>query len=179
MRIREAMRQFCTQTKVWTEKILVDSVEDQAAYDVEPSEDAYIGEINSVKTRTSDSVEFDSTTAIDPTRYNLNSNALGITFRSGYEPSASVTNGIQVDVVLVPTIEAEEFSGALLDRYSYPIYSLVKHKLMMTPKTSYTNPQLAQYWGTEYDRFRADAVKDRYTEHKNQVVIMEQRGGLL
>jgi len=179
MRLREAMRKFCREAEIWHESIELDSVADQAAYDVNVSYDAYIKRIVHVKIRTADTTAFDNVERIHPSKFKLNDDADGIVFYSGYEPTTSLTDGIEVKVALMPNPTIESFSGVLMDRYGEGIYAYAKYRLQRVKRTPYYDPEAARENYTEYQGTLQNAIKERYTENKDVNTQIQQLGNLL
>ena len=178
-KLREALRRFCMETEAWTQKIEVDTVADQAAYDVIPEGDALIKRVVSVKLKANDSDDFDDIIPTNAAFYEVDSTGLGITFYNGYEPNDTRTDGMEVRIALQPTLTCESVDTDLMDRYAEAIYSLAKHLLMRMSGRMFFNPDMAKFYFDEYRRFSATATREKYTENKNQDMVVRQLGGLL
>jgi hypothetical protein len=178
-RIREAIRQFCSDTEAWTEKVVVDEVADQTDYPFTLTGDAIVKRIISVKVKTSETQEFDRIGEQGFDSYDLSDDGRQIEFTDSATPKHDIDDGIQFKFALQPTMDCDVLSGDMVERYGYGIGALAKHKLMITPKTPYFSPDLAQYWFNEYKNARMEAIRDKYTAHKNVGLHVQQLGGLI
>jgi len=178
-KLREALRRFCMETESWTQKIELDTVADQAQYDVLPEGDAKIKRVVSVKLKANDDDAFDQIIALDGFQYDVDTTGYGITFITGYETPDTRTDGMEVKIALLPTITCESVDTDLLDRYAEAIYSLAKHLLMRMPGKIFYNPDMATFYFDEYRRFAGTATREKYTENKQQDMVVIQLGGRL
>jgi hypothetical protein len=179
-RMREALREFCMDTEAWTETVTMDQVDGQTSYNIALTNDAYIQRILWIKSKTSDTQNFDDIlTPIGLDRYYLAEDGESIEFYNNKELKHDITDGVQFKFALRPSFQIEELSGDLFDRYGEGIFNLTKYKLMMTPNTPYTNPELAMNCYNQYQNTRVTAIREKTTENKNQGMQVQQLGGIL
>jgi hypothetical protein len=179
LQIIQAFREFCMDTEVWTEKVVMDAVKDQSDYNITLTNDASIQRILYVKAKTSASQSFDDLWAIDVSRYYLNDDGNTVSFYNNKELSTSVTSGVEFKFALRPLDTTTSLSGDLIDRYGDGIISLATYKLMVTPGTPYFNPDLAQFHYNQYRNTRSVALREKQIKKKNQGMTVTQLGGIL
>ena len=178
-KLREALRSFCIETEAWRQKIVIDQVEDQTEYDVIPEGDATISRIIHVKIKQKDADTFEKLSFAYQASYEINSDGLGITFYTKNAPKYDITDGIEVEIALLPTIYADNVTDDLIDRYAEGIFSYAKYLLMMMPGKMFYKPELASHWAARYRGVKSTAIREKFVKHKDSILMVSQRGGIL
>jgi hypothetical protein len=132
--LREAWREFLTQSEVWREDLTAfDAVEDQASYTLTPSD----GEIIRIT-----KVELDES-ELDPDTYYLDGTN-DLVFEEDYVPTEDSTDGLEVQVALSPEINDTNDPGPAwaLNKWSDGIVAGAQALLYRQAGRKWHNPQM-------------------------------------
>ena len=156
--LKEAFRQFSGAAENWIEKCEdIDVVADQQDYTIPitPTE-TIVKRIREVKYNG----------AVVPTnQYDLVNN---ITFRwrTDYIPTEAVTDGLDIEVAMIPELDSDYTDGTYFARWFDAIKSRAFYTLMMMPRKEWTQPDKAGIYNQEYKTKLTEAIRERYTENK-------------
>jgi hypothetical protein len=159
--LQQAARKFCERTEAWREKLpAINLVVDDVTYTLTPSYDCEIRRILEVWLRT----ETDVTNGYDGTlqtydKYEYEPEGSVLTLADAITPKTAVTSGLVVKVALVPylvtDVDSIDVQGGIsptfLNSWAEPIVARAKYTLMLSPKKSWSNPQLAGVFLAEYN----------------------------
>jgi hypothetical protein len=177
---RMALRDFCRETEIWTEEIeTIDMVADQASYAIPVTGDAYIKRLEWVKRKTSTDNLFEDITKSSEDTYKLVGDKTLEFVRQENIPTLTITDGIAVKIAKMPRISCEVLSDNLFDRYGEAVINRAKKLLMDLPKKPWSNPARAMECQREYERYKADAYREKHAENKSGTVHVQQRGALI
>jgi hypothetical protein len=159
--LQQAARKFCEKTEAWRETLpAIDLVAEDVTYTLTPSYDCEIRRILEVWIRSEEDVDdgLDGTLqAYDKYEYEPEGSVL--TLDDTIEPQEAVTDGLVVKVVLVPYLVTDVDSDAVqggisptfLNYWAEPILAYAKYSLMLMPKKTWSNPQLATVFLNDYN----------------------------
>jgi len=176
--LRRSLREFCIKTEAWRTKVTIDAVEDETDYDLRDNIDAIVQRIVAVKRRISDDQDFDDISEEAAYKYNLVDD-ITLRYLTKYAPDESLTDAIQVEIAWRPHYEANELTGLFLDRYAEGIMAWAKYYLMKMPNKTWSNPQLAMQYLSEYEESRNYAMREKYTLNKPLEGHVQQIGRVL
>jgi len=176
--LRKSLREFCVKTEAWRSKQLLDAVEDETEYDLRGNFDALVQRIIAVKQRVSSSQDFYGIIATNVSQYELVDDST-LLFRTAYAPQVTLSEGIQVEIAWRPHYEAEELSGAFVDRYAEGIIAYAKYTLMKMPQKAWSDPQSAGVYLDQYNEMREEAIREKDALNKSTDVSVIQLGGVL
>jgi hypothetical protein len=175
--LRLAGWEFLEQTEALLEEVVMATVAGQLSYTVTlATPDCRIQRVKYVKTRTNATSDWNLISSIDPSCFFLTGdNDDTITFIDNYEPSISFATGLQVTCVIVPKMEdSQGLPRAFLNRYYDGIIARALTILMLQPKKSWTNPDLAQYFDSIFTRKKGAAKREIYTKNKGGDIMIQQ-----
>ena len=180
--IQQAARQFCTDSEAWREELpAIDLVAEDVTYTLTPSYDCEIRRVLKVWIRTEDDVtNGDDGTLLDFDDYEYAPAGSVLTLDDSVEPQEAVTDGLVVEVVLVPYLSTNVdalltqggISATFLNYWAEPIIARAKHTLMRMTRTAWANPDLAGVYLAEYH----DGVSRAKTEMDGLQYRNEQDG---
>jgi len=116
--LRDAGREFCNRSECWFEKLTAISVvADQQEYTLATDYPAHFKRVKSIRLLTSQEVtDGDEGSLVDPSYYRLNL-PVTLKFGTGHIPATAVTDGMVVEVVFVPQMDADELPEWLFSRW--------------------------------------------------------------
>jgi len=165
--LQQASREFCDKTESWREVIARSLIEGSVRYNITPSFDCRVKRIIEVRTKTQADIDAGNDgTTLDPHNYSFNPSTLTLTIDNAYKPSADVSAGLVVEVVLVPQITqtgANVISQDFLNVWSDGIMYRALFTLMTMPRQRWTNPDPltgAPFYFSEYNRKVSDAMTE-------------------
>ena len=151
--LQQAARKFCEKTEAWREKLpAINLVVDDVTYTLTPSYDCEIRRILKLWIRTADDVTNARDGALQTyDKYEYEPEGSVLILSDAIKPKTAVTSGLVVKVVLVPYLTTDVDSNAVqggisptfLNSWAEPIVAYAKYTLMLSPKKSWSNPQLA------------------------------------
>ena len=159
--IREAAREFCSETGVWWKDLTaIDVVADQQEYDMaellpDNSEISFIRWI-----KLSDSVQ-------DPSTFTLYESAT-LQFGDDYIPETAVTDGLEVSVSLVPELADNAMAGYILTRWYKAVIAWACVSLMSDQSKPYYNPARLPHWQAEKLKLEGAAKRSVVSGHVAQ-----------
>lgn len=164
----EAGRAFMESSRVWEETLPpIDLVASEREYDLAPRWQAEVEVIRQVRVNTAAGVTTGRQGAVvHPHDYWMERSDTGmfaqLVFAESAEPSVSVTNGLVVQVTLVPSEGKHTLPVWLLQRYYRGIISSACSELMTRDERSeYFNPVRAEWHAKRYRRDLIKAKGDR------------------
>ena len=149
IQLQETARRFFRGTKVWTTTLTMDSVADQAAYELDLSGE--VSEGTTPKVLQILSVVFNGATIWNQAYY-LRTSDDYLVFNSGSIPGDAITDGIVVKVAMVPAIDGTDFPQDHVETYVDGLVGGALYRLMMTPGRPYSDPGAADHFNTDYKR---------------------------
>lgn len=165
LHLREAARQFCTQTSAWRMPFdNVNLVASQATYDLEPSEaQAEVVRltkltVNSVLLWADTDREQPEADATEPKYlrneppFTLSNDLLEITLMADEVPTAAVVAGLKVVGAMKPTVSATTLPDFLLSQYSAALRYGTLARLMVMGKKPWTDRVLATAYMEEWHK---------------------------
>lgn len=158
----------------WREKLITDIVNAEDTYTVSYSGDASVFRIYQVKMKAQSSDSFDNLIPVDTYKYEYVEDD-HIRFFADYIPTIDLTDGMQIEVAVVPNLTALGIPTWLMNRYAACLMAKCKFNLMMQPNKPWSNVQLAQYWYTIYQKEQRDLVRDKYAGRLNNNIMAIQR----
>lgn len=86
-----------------------------------------------------------------------------------------ITDGLIVKVVLVPRLNCTELASWFMEKWAEALINGAKASLMIQPKKTWSDPDRARLFAFEYDRYKALAIREKTTEHKQQNMMVQSR----
>lgn len=159
--IRDAATEFCQRTHVWKElSDLVTTQVGESLYDLEPPSGAVVEKILGLQAD-GEPLEF---TRVDhlPRQWTTST---GTPIRAVYEtddqirlyPTPDEAGDYRAVFVLTPSANSSGLPGRIFERYRETIAHGAKHRLMMTPGKTWSNPSMASYHMSQFMRGVNDA----------------------
>lgn len=144
--LKDGARVFLRRSEAWQERLAaIDVVANQRQYTLATEQYATILRVRRLFLRSSDEViREDDGTEIDPHYYRL-ALPLVLEFNSGRAPVTAVTDGMLVDVVLIPRWDAEEIPQWIVERYGDAIIGYAMYQLLRGSDQKKAAEYLAQY----------------------------------
>ena len=158
--LQQASREFCNDTEAWKETI--DShnlIADQNDYTLDWDWCARIQRIHEVRWNTTAGIAAGNKGAvnsIDNYTFDLPDELSFIT-----PPSTSVTNGLEVDIIFVPTMQSCELPEWFMNRWAEALYASALSYLLGIPRTKWNDPVRQSYWSKQYDKYVQKAVAEK------------------
>ena len=175
--LRLAGWEFCDQTEALLEEVVLASVADQLAYTITlATPDCNIHRIKTVKIRTSATTDWSFISSMEPRYFSLTGDTDNtLTFIDGYEPTTAFATGLQIAVVLTPKLEdAQGLPRDFMTRYYDGIVARAKTNLMLQPKKSWSDVNLANYYDTIFERRKGAAIREIYAGNRSGNIMMQQ-----
>lgn len=167
--LQQTMRDICLDTEAWMEESeAIDIVTGQVRYDLFPAFD-YEVDIHRVL-----EVQVQEST-IYPDRYKLIDQRY---VELEDVPTANVTDGLVVKVVLVPTYTADRISPTFMNRYAKGIMAGCKSALQLQPKKPWSNPDLGIMNKKIYEDDVSRSVYEKYAQLENWEISIDLRRGI-
>lgn len=160
--VQKAAREFCRESERWRETLHSQNLTvDITNYTVDWNYNARIDRIEEVRWNTEDGIDAGNKGVVRPRAEWTYSPPETLDFITA--PVASVTNGLEIDVVLVPHLDSCDIAEWFLNRYAEPIIGWAMHFLMSMQGKMWTNPQRARQYMDDYHRglTAAQAEKSR------------------
>lgn len=131
--LQDAGRQFCDQSEAWYEKLTaLDLVANQQEYGLSTDYVAQMKRIKSVHILTDEDVTAGREgKLVDPAHYRLDLPGT-LKFFEGFIPASSVTGGLVVEVVFVPTMGTSELPEWIMARWAEGIIGHAMNHLLRT-----------------------------------------------
>jgi len=164
--LRQSSREFCDDTEAWKETLDPHNlVADQKAYTLEWDWCARVQRIYEVRWNTDAGVTAGNKGAVQ----SLDNYAFDLpdTLSFIVPPSTSVVNGLEADVIYVPTLQTCELPEWFLNRWAEALYSHAIQYLLSIPGTKWYNPVRAQMWQNKYDKYYQRAVSEKEKLNKS------------
>jgi len=171
--LQEGLRTFCFDSEAFREELPpIDLEDDIIDYTLTPSYDCHVKRIANLWLRTATDVtnDYDGTLQ-DPSLYEFTlPDALRLDL--SIEPSSDITDGLVVEVVLVPyPIQSgtDTFSPEFINEWYEGIMYKAFHLLMAMPGERWTNTDLALYYENQYKIRVTDAIAE--VSLKNNTIL--------
>lgn len=165
--LRRAGRDFCETTEAWLIELdPINLVADQKSYTITIPNSATIYRIDEVRLNTEDGVDAgNDAIKQDSSTYEFIQPS---TLKFKTAPAASVTDGLEVDVIIVPPIDfQEDFDEWFMERWHEAILDGAMYLMLMQVKKPWSNPAgAAEYkmrFRTAMNRAKAERSK-KYVE---------------
>lgn len=154
--LSRAAAEFCRKTEVFRKKLVLDIVADETDYDLVSGENARIHRVLSVKGKTDDDQEFTEMDPLYESEYSIEDDSR-IVFETAF--SVDITDGLEVEAVLRPTMRNAELPEWIIDRYGEGIAGMAKVILLAQPGKPWSglDASFAQY---QYDRAVTNALNE-------------------
>jgi hypothetical protein len=153
-----AAEDFCDRTEAWTLKIEdIDVVADQQEYELSIDYDARVKRIENVWL---DDVDQETNT------FDLDGEKT-LKFRTDYIPDADDTDGMDVQIVLVPRPTTHEFEENFFERWAMRAFRAKAFSdLMFEKDKAWSDPVQAQRFLTQYRVSCAEAILNKQRQNK-------------
>lgn len=169
--IIQSGRKFCEQSRVWRESLdSYDLVDGTKTYTLSPivSTVTYVARIESileVRWNTEAGVTAGTSGDVQNWRiYGFNPNTNVLTFETA--PTEDITDGLDVDVVLVPHLSATDMADWVLNIYAEPILAGAMYTLKKMPKVAWEDQGGSQAAYREYINGVSKAKSDIAREYR-------------
>lgn len=166
--LQQAARAFFDDTEVWKETLDPHRlVAEQRVYELEWDWCARVQRIEEVRWNTEDGVEAGNLgTLVSVKQYDFDQPDI-LTFNT--PPDTTVDQGLEVDVIYVPTLSCCEMPQWILNRWAEPIWAKALSTLLSMPRKAWSDPARANFWKNEYNKYqqRAIAEKDKMNKAGN------------
>jgi hypothetical protein len=168
--IKRSARDFLQRSKIWTKKIEIDLVADQESYTIAHNENANIERILAVKIKPESSTSAWSKIAVsDEDLYEFIEPDILNFVDADYAPSYALTDGMEVEVALRPTMNNADIPGWIVDRYGDGIAAGAKANLQAKPGKPWSNPQGVIDNNYLFNEALTKALNEKRREGKNEV----------
>lgn len=177
--LQDIGRDFCSRTEAWIEDLpSIDLVADEDEYTVQSSWNARIDRIREVRINTTEGVTAGNEgTLQEPDDYEFDGDHT-LKLDDSIVPTSAVTDGLDVQVAIVPNWDAQELDPAFLERWAEAIIFGAKAALMIMPNKQWTNPQLAVFYSRKYEDQISSAVGEKHKRYKHGDMVVEFPGFL-
>jgi hypothetical protein len=171
------MRRFLRKVKLWKSDLTVSSVEDQAAYALDTTNEVASGaipDIFKIQEVTKNG------TNVSRSGYYLRSSDQYLVFESSYVPPEDDTDDMTVKVVMKPAFDGVDFPQWIVEKYLDAIVGGALDYLLRTPSKPYTNPAGSRLYNIEYKRGIVQARADldsEGTERDGDYVSSDKNNG--
>lgn len=163
--LQQAARTFCERSQTWVETLASVDLEDGVLeYSLSPDWDARIQTVEEVRINSEAGVDAGDKGAVqDMSLIAWDPDEQVLTLDASMEPADDVTDGLEVDVCLVPLLDTTEVPEWLLNRYAEGITGYAMWYLLKMPSKRWSNPDLAQVYWAQYrgQLTRAKAERQR------------------
>lgn len=167
--LQQTMREFCTDTGIWREDLTaMDIVADQEDYTLASAWTAEIYRV--VEVRTDGDEDSDP---LDESEYTYDPTTEKLTLVN--PPTAALTDGLLVKVVIIPELYCEEVEEAFLNRWGEGIVAGTKAKLMAEKNKVWSSPERVPFFQFEYDKVKAKAKIEITKKYKQREVSVQFR----
>lgn len=161
--LRQAGRDFCRMTEAWQETVTEDVTKDKTVYDIVPYGDGYIHRITDLRI---------NGISQDTDRYNLTADWEITLVNASQE---DITDGMEVDMVLRPGVDANELTELFFDRYAEAIKARTLYLLTKQSNKTYSNPEQAKLNSLEFDGYVSEALNEKQYDYKSPEQRMSNR----
>ena len=165
--LQRAIRQFCLDTEIWSETLdSIDLVEDKKAYSISSTWEAEIRRIKELRINTEDNIsEGNDGVVKDPSLYKfVPPDALDLT--NDLKPAEDVTDGLEVEIWIIPRITATTVDPTLLENWMEPVMGHALAFLMNMRRKKWSNPERAAYYNLQYAKGRVKAKSEKVRENR-------------
>lgn len=172
--MQKAGVQFFKASGVWTQFLSVmNIVANQAAYTLTVPAMSQLFQIEQVVLNYTPTVNpFDTIPPTDPMNYYLSDDQTQLIFHTTSIPSTSVTGGMQIRVMLIPTWDATGVPSCFINRYAEGIMARTKYNLFSMARKPWSDPHGAQRALIDYNKEMSEAARDKYCGNINQSSVM-------
>ena len=160
--LRRASREFFRRSGAWSLTLdTFDAVAEQASYTLPLGGiQAIVDSIDAVRLNTASGVsDGNDGYAVDPNYYYLTP-PLTLTFTEEAIPPESVTDGLEVDVRLIPTLDAVELPAVIFARYAEGLRAKALADLKRMTGLPWFDPQGAARFITDYNNILNRSMSD-------------------
>lgn len=167
--IQKSARKFCIDTEIWSETLdSIDLVKDQTDYTISSSWDAEIRRIKELRINTKANIaEGNDGTIQKPALYEFTPEDDTLTLDDSIEPAENVTDGLEIDVCLVPMNATTVVDPVFLNYWSGAIIAGAMVSLMLMPKQKWSNPTQATFYQLQYNKMWTKAKVEKCRKHKS------------
>lgn len=148
--LQSALRLFCNRTKAWIETLpSIDLVEDQDDYALVSTWTARVDQVREVRINTEDGVDAGlKGSKLDEASWDYDPSTEKVTLAQA--PTADVTDGLEVDVAIVPELYVDNVASWFMNRYAEDIVAGAMVTLLRMPdkdwsKAPETGALIARY----------------------------------
>ena len=166
--LQKSARQFCIDTEIWSETLnSIDLVADQTDYTISSSWDAEIRRIKELRINTKANIAEGNDGAVqDPSLYKFTPED-ALELDNSIKPPEAVTDGLEVDVCIIPINAAISVDYVLLNAWQEAIVAGAMVQLMVMPKQKWTNPTQAAYYNSQYNKMWNKAKVEKVRKNVN------------
>jgi len=167
--LHRAVRQLCIDTEVWWETLdSINLVEDQTEYTIDSTWEAEIRRIKELRINNADNIDAGNEGAVqDPSLYDFTpTDALELS--ESIKPAEDVTDGLEVDIWIVPRITAPTVDPTLLNDWLEPIIGWAMAFLMNMKRKKWSDTDRAAFYMFQYTKGRSKAKTEKIRKNKNE-----------
>lgn len=157
--LQGAGRDFCRDTEAWREYITMDIDSDLTDYVLRSKYNAEILRPRWVWTNGDRTGE-----PIDISLFDFRPETQTLSFNSDF--ADDLTDGLIVEVTLMPRLFTEELAGHFMEKWAEGIVARAKVRLMSMKDKPWSSPERVQFFNGEYSRYLSVAHRDRLSENK-------------
>lgn len=167
--IQKAFRKFARDTEIFKEEITLDLEAGETDYYIVPLSDSSILRVVSV---TANGVEQSAA------EFSLAADQSTLVFETA--PIESVTDGLVVEIIILPDFDAEKQDESIMNTWAEAIISLTKYMIYKQSNKSYYNPNeemvaLGEY--QEYYQMITHESVNSYISRSNVITVPNQSQG--
>ena len=172
--MQKAGVQFFKASGVWTQFLpVMNIVANQAAYTLTMPSMSQLFQIEQVVLNYTPTVNpFDTIPPLDSMNYYISDDQTQLIFHTTSIPSVSVTGGMQIRVMLIPTWDATGVPSCFVNRYSEGLMARTKYNLFSMSRKPWSDPKNAQRALVDYNKEMSEASRDKYCGNINQSSVM-------
>lgn len=170
-KIQQAHREFCRVSEAWKEKLdPIDLVEDEEHYTVSPSYDAHIVRVNKVWVRSETDVDNgDDGILQDESQWDF---TVPDTLEFVTAPTTDVTEGLVVEVILLPYPNSTDIDSEFVNRYHEGIVGYAMWQLLRMKGKKWTDQNLAAVYRMQHEDVLASAMGQQRQDYKTGQIGM-------
>ena len=164
--IRTVAREFCRRTEAWREELDPIDIEDgTVAYTLDPVYSAEIVRIVEVRINTESGVDEGTEGAlVDPLLYRFQPRTNVLTLADCLEPGDDVTDGLDVEVALVPKFGADEIAEDFYALWAETLVAAAIASMKGIAGKPWTDPKGEEKYHNHYRRGLCRALREKDQE---------------
>jgi hypothetical protein len=160
--LQRGLRQFCIDTEAWYENTIKKSlVADQSDYILYPTWDADIVRIKELRINDATNIATGNDGVAQSESMYEFVPPYTIRLDDAITPSEAVTNGLEVDLRILPSINATTVDPAFLTLWSEPIIGWAMWYLMSMERKKWSSPNRSAFYGLQYQKGRSKAKSEK------------------